>query len=881
MVPRNVIDDSLATRQLEACALQHQPSCEYVLRWFTEAKGAPFPFQEASWQAYLDGHDFLIHSSTGSGKTLAAFLGPVIQWIADHGVPARGIQSLNSEASSSEPTSVAPKRTAIDRMNRVRPTRSTRRTIRDSRLHLLWITPLRALAIDLVCNLKRTVAELGIPWEVEFRTSDTPTSVRSLQRKSLPHVLVTTPESVSVMLSMPDWRQQFCDLQLVVVDEWHELIGTKRGTQTELALARLRIAHPTIQVCGLSATLGNTALALRTLVGKQREGIVISDKRRTTTELDCVIPCTVDRFPWAGHLGTSLVEQVVDIIRAHRVSLLFTNTRSQTELWYRALSDAAPDLREQFAVHHGSVARDERLLIEDQLRTAKLRCCICTSSLDLGVDFPIVDHVIQVGSPKGIARLLQRAGRSNHQPGQPNCVTLVPTNSLELIEFAALRAAIAEGGLETKPPLAKPMDVLVQHLVTAALGGGFTASELFAEVATTVAYHDLSPDEWQWALSFASHGGTSLAAYPDYHRLEVQQEKYVVTNARLAARHRMSIGTIVEDAAITVRFLKGGNLGTVEESFIGRIKPGDRFSLGGRLLELISIRDNVAWVKRSTGLPTAVPRWLGGRLPYSSELATCLRRQVERSTDGDCSSSEMRAAGPLLEIQQAWSAIPRSDQVLIERLQHRLGCHLFVYPFEGRLVHEGLASLLAWRLTCQQSITITLSMNDYGFVLVSPDALTIESDQLRFLLRTENALYDMQQSVNAGELTKRQFREIARISGLTFQGPPGGRRNSRHLQASSNLFYDVFREYDPANRLLCQAENEVLARRLEGERLVGVLERINRSALLLREIERPTPFAFPLMVESMRDRMSSESLATRVKRMQSALEMDASKGVSQ
>src|SRR5258708_10599169 len=381
-------------------------------------------------------------------------------------------------------------------------------------LRVLWITPLRALAADTAEALAAPLNEIGIPWTLESRTGDTSTAVRNRQRQRLPSALITTPESLSLLLTRADTADQFRDLRLVVVDEWHELMATKRGVQTELGLARLRHWHPELRIWGLSATLGNLNKALETLLGVNGRGWLVQGVIPKALKIDSIIPETIERFPWAGHLGTRLLPQVLEVIESGKTSLVFTNTRSQTEIWYQAILDARPDWAGEIALHHGSLDPGVRAWVEDAVRAGRLRCVVCTSSLDLGVDFSPVDNVLQVGSPQALARLLHRAGRTAHRPGPESRITCVATHAFELGDVAAARAAVQAGALEARLPYERPLDVLVQHLVTVALGGGFESEAPYAEVRRRNAYRDLDRLEGDWALDFVTRGGEALQAYP-------------------------------------------------------------------------------------------------------------------------------------------------------------------------------------------------------------------------------------------------------------------------------------------------------------------------------------------------------------------------------
>ena len=744
----------------------------------------------------------------------------------------------------------------------------------------MWVTPLRALAADTAASLQFPVNGLGIPWIVETRTGDTSASVRAKQKERMPDVLVTTPESLSVMLTRPDVSDLFCDLEMVVVDEWHELMSSKRGVQTELALARIRSVNPAVRTWGLSATLGNLEEALETLLGVGRgdseAGVLITGDIGKQTIIDSVLPPSIDRFPWAGHFGMQMVPYVVEAIEESSTCLIFCNTRSQTELWFQSILEVKPEWADVVALHHGSLDREVRDEVEYGLKTGRLRAVVCTSSLDLGVDFSPVDRVLQVGSPKGVARLLQRAGRSGHRPGVPSRVTCVPTHALEMIDIAAARDAAAAGRIESREGVSKPLDVLVQHLVTIAVGSGFRSDELLQEVRTARSYRNLTLEEWNWALDFVTRGGSALTAYPEYSRVVEEGGLYRVVDKHIATRHRMTIGTITSDSAMNVAYLKGAHLGQVEESFVSRLNPGDKFIFAGKVLQFVRVRDMTALVKPGGSPVGVVPRWMGGRLALSGELAYSIREKLEEANQGELNHPELRLLAPLLEVQQRWSALPNLDELLVERVQTREGHHMFMYPLEGRLVHEGLAALFAYRLSLLQPITFSLACNDYGLELLSAEEAPLEA-ALPALFSPENLSHDIIASLNSVEMAKRHFREIARIAGLVFQGFPGQNKTTKQIQASSGLFYDVFRRFDPDNLLLQQATREVLEKQLEETRLARALHRLSKSNVLISTPERPTPLAFPILVDRLRETVTSENIADRIKKMSLQLNLEADK----
>lgn len=803
--------------------------------WFAERGWTPFPFQRQVWQAFAEGRSGLLHAATGAGKTYALWLGALLRGMRGQAAPGKGAR-------------------------------------------VLWITPMRALAADTMKALEAPAADLLPGWTGGLRTGDTGSAERARQVRSLPSVLVTTPESLTLLLSAADARERFRHLDAVIVDEWHELLGSKRGVQTQLALARLRLWRPELLVWGLSATIGNLRQAQDALLGTG-QGTLVEGADDKDILVDTLLPPATGRFPWAGHLGSAMLPAVVREIDRSASTLVFTNTRAQSELWYQSLLADRPDWAGLIALHHGSLDKAVRDWVEMSIKDGSLKAVVCTSSLDLGVDFAPVERVLQIGSCKGVARLLQRAGRSGHAPGRRSRVTLVPTNSLELLEAAGAKRALAARSVESRIPPNKPLDVLVQHLVTMALGGGFRPDELYEEVRQAWSYRALTPDEWQWALDFVARGGQSLAVYPEYRRVLPDEDGvYRVPDATLARRHRMNIGTIVSDASIQVKFLSGATIGSVDEGFISRLAKGDHFLFGGRMLEFIRIHEMTAYVRKSTGRKGAVPRWQGGKLPMSSELAHAALACLEEADHAQFAGPEMQAIQPLLELQRRWSGLPTARTLVAESLKSREGWHLFLYPFAGRSVHLGLASLMAWRIARQQSATFSIAVNDYGLELLCPDPIDYETLLLRpsapmhRLLAEEDLLEDVLASLNAAELSQRRFREIARIAGLLFQGYPGQHKSNRQLQASSSLFYEVFRKHDPGNLLLTQAQREVLEQELELGRLRDTLAELRGRALAWHAVPRATPFGFPLMVERFREKLSTEKLSDRVARMVRELE---------
>jgi ATP-dependent Lhr-like helicase len=801
-------------------------------RWFQARGFTPFPFQRTVWQAIANGESGMLHATTGAGKTFAVWLGALARF--------------------------------------AKP-----RSAKEAPLTVLWLTPMRALAADSARALNTPLESLDLDFTIGVRTGDTASAERARQNRRLPATLITTPESLSLLLARGDASSIFASLKMVVVDEWHELIGNKRGVQVQLALARLRHANPALMVWGLSATLGNLTRAMDVLLGP-KGGRLVEGAIEKQLVVDTLIPDTMERFPWGGHLGIRMLPLVVREIESSASTLVFLNTRSQAEIWYQSLLEARPDWAGVIALHHGSLDKAVRDWVESSLKEGRLKAVVCTSSLDLGVDFLPVERVLQIGSAKGIARLLQRAGRSGHAPGRASRVSLVPTNAIELIEAAAARDAVHARRVEPREPPDKPLDVLVQHLVTVALGSGFVADQLLTEVRSAWSYRALTDEEWQWALDFVTRGGQSLTAYPEYQRV-VRDEHgvYLVPDAAIARRHRMSIGTIVSDASMRVQYLSGSVIGTVEESFVARLRRGDHFLFAGRLLELVRIHEMTAYVRKAVGQKASVPRWNGGKMPLSSELADAVLERLDAARHGVFDGPEMQAVQPLIELQMRLSDVPTPTQLVVESMMSREGHHLFAYPLAGRPVHIGLASLLAYRVSRNKAATFSVSVNDYGFELLSSEPVDWSELKSQQLFSEEGLLEDTLASLNAGELAQRRFREIARISGLVFQGFPGAPKSMKQLQASSSLFFEVFRKHDTGNLLLTQAESEVLEQELELRRLSLTLERLRRRDLVWKETKRPTPFAFPLMVERFRETVSTERLPDRIAKMVAQLEAAA------
>lgn len=803
--------------------------------WLAAKELKPFTFQEEAWKAYQQGRSGLVNAPTGYGKTFALFLGVVIDWIDHH--PKTYQQKTKNG------------------------------------LQMLWITPLRALAKDIGRAMEEVLQELNMPWQVGIRNGDTPTATRAKQKKQMPEILIITPESIHVLMAQKEYAGLFSTLHTVVADEWHELLGSKRGVMVELGLSRLKgivrkAGKPPLKVWGISATIGNLQEAMEVLLGRpDPDAVIIRAQLKKEIALESVLPDEIEKYPWAGHLGIRMLPKALPIILESRTTLIFTNTRSQSEIWYQEILRQCPDLAGAIALHHGSIDMELRTWVEESLHSGILKAVVCTASLDLGVDFRPVDTVIQVGSPKGVARFLQRAGRSGHQPGAVSKIFFLPTHSLELVEAAALKAAIAEELVESRMPVVLAYDVLLQYLMTLGVSDGFYADEIWEEVTGTFCYSHITTEDWQWILSFLTTGGEALQSYDEFRKLEREGDLYICRSRMIAMRHRLHIGVIVSDAMLKVKFMSGGYIGMIEEWFIARLTPGDTFSISGYILEFVMIKDMTVLVRKSKAKRAIIPSWGGGRMPLSANLGEILRRTFNEALSGASREPELQILQPLFDLQEQLSHIPSSKQLLIEKIQTEDGYHLFVYPFEGRLVHEVMAALLAYRISRLQPITFSIAMTDYGFELLSDQPLPLDEGNVHELFSPENLSRDLPASVNSTEMARRKFRDIAVIAGLVFQGYPGKHKTSRHLQSSSSLLFNVFKDYDAHNLLLRQAFNEAFFYQMEEARLREAMERIYNSDIVITEPARLTPFCFPIKVDSLREQLTSEKLEDRIKKM--------------
>jgi ATP-dependent Lhr-like helicase len=792
-----------------------------IQTWFERQGWQPLNFQMETWQAYLAGQSGMIQVPTGAGKTYAAIMGAIAEMLQS---PTSGLQ-------------------------------------------VLYITPLRALSRDIEQSIRRPIAEMGWNLQVASRTGDTSSAQKARQLKKMPEILITTPESLALMLSYKGVQERFQSLRLVILDEWHELMSSKRGTQTELCLSHLRQLCPHLRTWAISATLGNVAEAAQTAVGLNVHPVIVQTDLQRDTVIQSILPKSVDTFPWAGHLGLHLFQELVDTLNINKSTLIFTNTRFQAERWYQAITFAMPDHLDQIALHHSAIAVKEREAIEAGLKEGRIKWVVCTSSLDLGVDFQPVERVVQIGSAKNIARLLQRAGRSHHVPQGTSEIFFLPTNALELIEISAFRHGLEQGAIESRRPLHQPYDVLIQHLVTLACGDGFQADQTLAAIRQTVTYQHLTDVEFKWMLAFIEHGGKCLGAYPRYQKVVQDEGVYQVKDAQISRLHRLGMGTITSNQLVQIRYMNQGAIGTVEEGFASKLQPGDVFFFAGKQLEFFMMKDMVVYVKAAKKKSVITPTWAGGNLAISDTLSTQLRTEMEHLRQNPKQNLESDRLAPILQAQQRISQLPGVHELLIECCKTREGQHLYVFPFEGRFVHEGLGFLWGYRFAKQRQTTFTISVNDYGFEILAPKDYPFRDLFTTDFFGLDTLHEDIKASLNISELTSRKFRGIAQIAGLIFKGYPSAKKTSSQLQISSSLIYEVFTKYEPDNLLLQQAEQEVLNEQLEVHRLAKTLDRLSQLTLIWKDTKRPSPFAFPLLVERLSSRLSNESLLERIDRL--------------
>ena len=808
---------------------------DIFLSFFNEKGWKPLSFQIEAWNSFLKGDSGIIQVPTGSGKTYAALLGPL-----------KKLHSLKNPKG----------------------------------INILFITPLKALSRDLEKSIKEATNYFDKKITVAVRNGDTSSYEKRKQLKNPPNILITTPESLSLLLAQKDSDIFFDNLISIIIDEWHELLSSKRGNQLELALSWLR-RNRKIQVFAMSATIGNIKEAARAIVGiKAKQPTIIKSNLIKKIEIKSVIPENIGSFPWSGHLGIRSHQSLLKMIDKNKSTLFFTNTRNQSERWFQCLKYYNSDIEDRIAIHHGSLDRDERQFVEEGVKNGSIKWVVCTSSLDLGVDFQPVDQIVQIGSAKNLTRLIQRAGRSAHKPGGFSKIIFMPTNALELLEVSAMRRVLEEEITENISLPELSFDVLLQHLVSLACGPGFNPIEEKKNIKDCWSYRNIKDEEWNWCLDFLEYGGKCLKAYPKFQKIYKKYPKkkdisfkYFVKDKSIIRIHKFNIGTITSNNYLNVKFLNGKTLGTLEENFSSKLKSGDIFFFAGIMLEFIKVKDMNVYVKKSIKKSALIPVWLGGQIAISDLLSRNIRKEIdicEKSIKSNkYINEEINALKPILTRQKRFSDIPKINELLVEIYKTKKYKSLFVFTLEGKFANEGIGFLWALRFAKIIKTTFSISANDFGFSLT-----TYEDFDFSLILRKsfnlfdiENLNKDLENAINLSELTKRKFKNIAQISGLINNNTPFNSKSSSQLNISSNLLFDVFTKYEKNHLLIKQAQKEAIKNALESERIKKSLIRISNLRLIINETREPSPFAFPLLVERLTNTFSNETIETRIERL--------------
>ena len=706
-------------------------------------------------------------------------------------------------------------------------------------LHTLYVSPLKALAVDVQRNLLAPIEEMGLPIRVETRSGDTPSDRKARQRIRPPHILLTTPESLSLLLSYPDSALLFENLQTVVIDEIHAFAREKRGDLLSLALARLQYLAPGVRRVGLSATIADPDAYRAWLApdGDIDAVRLIAGEPGADPDLTILIPD--GRIPWSGHSGRYAAAQVMELVEAHKTTLIFCNTRSLAELIFQDLWKAN-DQALAIGIHHGSLSLEARRKVEAAMGDGRLRALVATASLDLGIDWGDVELVIQMGAPKGSSRLLQRIGRANHRLDEPSRGVVVPGNRFEYLEARAALDAIDDRELD--PDIFRPgaLDVLAQHILGIACAGSFDEAELLAEVHSAAPYSGLTEEVWRRVLEFISTGGYSLRAYDKFKRLiEESPGRWRITRPQVAAQHRLNAGVIVDNPMMEIRFANGRNLGKVEESYGATLVIGDRIFFAGLGLEVMRFKDNEITVRASSGEGRLVT-YGGQRMSMSTHLADRVRGYLANDRDWHRFPDDVRE---WLEVQKHRSILPQPHELLVETFPHKGRHFMVVYSFEGWNAHQSLGMLLTKRMETAGLKPLAFVANDYGIAVASLEPVT----DPRPLFSPDILEQEFVEWVEQSHLLKRAFREVAVIGGLVERNHPGKKKSGKQVSFSTDLIYDVLRRFEPTHLLLTAAWDDARARMTELGRLARLVDRA-AATMVHVEASRVTPLAVPLMV---------------------------------
>ncbi len=810
-------------------------SQNHIRKFFKRNNWVPLDFQIESWESYLKGESGIIQVPTGYGKTYAALMGPLLK--------LRELKCLKG-------------------------------------INILLVTPLKALSRDLKKSIHNAIQFFDPNITVGIRNGDTSNYEKRKQIINPPNILITTPESLTLLIANKESNKLFSNLFSIIIDEWHELMGCKRGNQCELALSWLRGNNQNIQIWGMSATIGNIEEATSSILGlSSKKPKIIKSNLVKNIEIKSIIPNNIGTFPWSGHLGIKSHKSLLKEMDKDKSTLIFTNTRNQSERWFQCLRYFNPDMEDNIALHHGSLDKEARKYVEEGVKEGTIKWVVCTSSLDLGVDFQPVDQIIQIGSAKNIGRLIQRAGRSAHKPGGISKILFMPTNALELIEISAMRKLINKGISEKIKSPELSYDVLLQHLVTLACGPGFDPSLEKERIKNCLSYRNLKDEDWQWCLDFLEFGGRCLKAYPKYKKIEKIYDsnkknfKYKVRDKTIIRIHKYNIGTITSDKSVIVKYIKGKSLGSLEENFASKLKIGDTFFFAGKMLEFIKIRDMILYVKKSSQKSSMIPAWIGGQMVISDLLSKNIRKEISLANKlfdfKEFINEELKSLLPILEKQKEISNIPKENQLLTEVYSFKGFKTLFVFPLEGKFVNEGIAFLWALRFANLNKTTFNITANDFGFSITSSENydFSVLNNYFSYFMSSKNLEEDLESAINFSELTKNKFKNIAQISGLINNNNPSKLKTSNQLSISSNLLFEVFNKYENNHLLLKQSFEEVKKEQLEIDRINSCLERMSKLDLIINETEYPSPFAFPLLVERLNNTLSNETIEDRVNKL--------------
>ena len=810
-------------------------------RWFAGRGWQVHAHQLALLARANAGRSALLIAPTGGGKTLAGFL-PTLVELSERGVRSRNLKSTG------------------------------RALVRPQGLHTLYISPLKALAVDIARNLEIPVQEMGLPVRLETRTGDTPTSKRQRQRRDPPDILLSTPEQLALLLASADAPYMFGTLKRVILDELHSLVTSKRGDLLSLGLARLFKLAPELITIGLSATVAKPDELRRFLVAQPPDGRAHADLVTAQAGAQPIVTMldTEEHLPWAGHSARHALGEIYAHIKTHKTTLVFVNTRSQAEFLFQELWRNNDD-NLAIALHHGSLDVAQRRRVEHAMATGKLRAVVCTSSLDLGVDWGDVDLVINVGAPKGCSRLLQRIGRSNHRLDEPSEAVLVPANRFEVLECRAAIEAVAENAQDTPPLRTGALDVLAQHILGRACGEPFIAEELYAEICAAAPYAALSRADFDAAVDFVATGGYALKAYERFAKIRQGKDgRWRITHPRVAQRYRMNVGTIVEADMIKVRLVRsrrsgavvprGGRLlGEVEEYFIETLRPGDTFVFAGEILKYEALVEDEVYVSRSDATDPKVPAYEGGKFPLSTYLAARVRAILAKPEEWRALPEQVRE---WLEIQQWRSILPKAGDLLVETFPRAANHYLVCYPFEGRLAHQTLGMLLTRRLERARLRPLGFVANEYALAIWGLGDIALHIKRGDFSLAQlfdEDMLGDdLEAWLAESALMKRTFRSCAIIAGLIEKRFPGEEKSRRQLTISTDLVYDVLRKHQPDHILLRAAHSDAATGLLDIKRLAEMLSRI-RGRIVHKALHHVSPLSVPVLLEIGRERVYGEA----------------------